>query len=178
MANTRNSFLCSMGKVIKELWQRSHNKYLQQQAIQQQNMLNACIGAMADQMAVDLYEALHDKGYPLLSPLYTPQSIRFNGCSCVNGCYKFIFCLDKKSENKIIALILSEMKDRMNRDIASTQRKMARLYEYEYVYNTYPFLFHGIYVSAVQDLKMSEITLTVQTNLTPQNFVQLYRQTF
>lgn len=167
------SILNIINQSVKERLQHSHDRYIQQQQLQ----VNDCLYCMADQMIIELYEAFHAHDYHL-APLLTAQSIRFNGYRYISGNYIFLFSMDKKTDNKIIDYVLSEIRNKMNHDIASTQRKLAYMYDNQTLYCTYPFLYHGICITAIQDLKISEVLITVQTNLTPQKFQKIYRQIF
>lgn len=168
-------FLFTIKSFIAEQYQKSHNKWLQQQQEQQIRMLSAYLYDMVNQMTIDLYEALHAQNNTLES-LKTPQAIRFIRCFKRGNSYQYQFTIDKKSCDKIPAVLLGEIQDKMNSDIASTQRNLINLFGYDYVYMTYPFLYHGIYIVSIQDLKVSSVVITVQTNLTPQDFCKIYRQ--
>lgn len=166
------SILC---RAVKEHLQHAHNRYIQQQAVQQQNILQDCIYAMAGQMAIELYQSFHPHTYNLLQPLCSPSSIRFRHYRQQNGGYLYQFSMDKRTNDKIALCVLQEMQNKMNYDIASTQRELLSLYGYEYLYRIYPFLYYGIYITAIQDLNVTEVTLTVQTHLAPQDFLKLNR---
>lgn len=170
------SILNSIYQIFREHLQNIHNRYVQQQTLQRQYQINALIYDMADQMAFDLYEVFRFHDYHL-APIITVQSFRFYNCRCINGSCYFLFTIDKKTDNAVARCVLSEMRDKMNRDIISTQRKFAYLYGPEYVYANYPFLYYGISIAAIQDIRLSEVLITVQTNLTPQEFEKIYRQT-
>lgn len=170
------SLLAAAKKLITEQYQKSNQNWKEKQTARRSYLLHQCICDMANQMTVDLYTAFQVHDYNPLAPIVTPQSIRFIKYIIRDGRYLYQFALDKKSCDKIIAYLLDELQQKMNYDIAAAQRQLINLYGYDNVYLIYPFLYHGIYVVSIQDLKISSVVITVQTQITPENFGKIYRQ--
>lgn len=169
------AFLTSVRDIIKEQWQKSHDKWVIQQREEQRHSLNSCIAEMMYQMADELYEAFHANNYNL-APVTTAQSIRLRGYRMVNGEFVYLFSIDKKSSEKTASVLLQKTQHDMNRDIASAQRRILYHNGYNYLFTVYPFLAYGIYVASVQDFGLAEVIITVQTRVTPQNFRNIYRK--
>lgn len=175
MREKLKSILLIVTQFIQEQYLKSHNKWVQRQQEQKDRLLSACLTEMIEQMVIDLYEALKTHNY-YLAPLLTSQSIRFYKLMNRCGYYQYQFTLDKTTCEKIPAFLLDEMRGKMNTDIATATKMFMKVYGNDYVNYTYPFLAHGIYITAIQDLKMSSVIITVETHLTPEIFHKIYRQ--
>jgi len=146
-----------------------------QNTLTEKDKLNIAIHNMMHQMTIDLYRAFHAHSYNLF-PIKTVESIRLYNWKLQNGYYFYQFTIEKKSTDKIPAFLLKQMKDDMNTDICSARDNILYFEDLEYLFYTFPFLYHGIKVISVYDSGSSHIIITVCSRLTPQNFIKIYRQ--
>ena len=146
-----------------------------QNTLPEKDKLNFAIHTMMHQMTIDLYRSFHAHSYNLF-PIKTVESIRLHNWKLQAGYYFYQFTIEKKSADKIPAFLLKQMKDDMNTDIFSARDNILYFEEPEYLFYTYPFLYHGIKVISVEDSGSSHVIITVSARLTPQDFIKIYRQ--
>lgn len=137
--------------------------------------LNMAINTMMHQMTIDLYRAFHAHSYSLC-PIKTVESIRLYNWKKQNGFYFYQFAIDKRTPDRIATFQLRQMEKDMNTDICSARHNILYFDGAEYLYYTFPFLYHGIKVTSVQDSGSTYVIVTVCSALTPQEFIMTYRQ--
>lgn len=175
MINKIESIFTAIGQFLSDQW-NEHKKQKECERIrQQQNAFQSLIYDMMTQMAIDLYEIFKNESYGF-APVMTPASIHISSYQKVNNTYQYKFALNKKTYDRIIAHVLKEMTDKMNSNLMIARRDIVYIFGRDYLNITHPFLAYGMHVVSIQDLKSSEVLITVQTNLTPQAFYRIYRQ--
>lgn len=168
--NKQNSPFIPAHKIsdyIRMAWQKSHQHYLQEQRMTQLKLLQVRIFDMMLAMATELFECFHLQNYTGLAPITNPRSIRIFTYRKNNGTFIFKFRLAKSIRDTIAAVQLQNMMQNMNADIASTQAYLAYLYGYQYLSMNYPYLFYGIWITAIQELGDSDIIISVMTYIQP-----------
>lgn len=147
----------------------------QPNTLTEKEKLYLAVDIMMHQMSIDLYRAFHFHGYNL-SPIEHVESIRLHNWKLQNSIFFYQFTLEKKSDGKISNYLLNKMKNDMNTDIVRARTNTLYSEGEEFLYYTYPFLYHGITVISVEDSGFVDIIVTVSSQLTPQKFIETYRQ--
>lgn len=155
------------------------NNYIQHEqakkAMLAKSELNNLLYNMMLRMRDDLYLLFQYDTYNL-SPVIQPTSIRIFDYSIIEGTYHYYFAINKKSYDTIPNPVLKELTERMNYNIMLAHGELANNWGYNVLYYTHPFLASGMWVTSIQDNKMSEVHIIVQTNITPQEFKEKYHQ--
>ena len=114
-------------------------------------------------MRVDLFESFKDHSYANLMPITNPSQLRIHNYKRTDHGIEYYFKLSKKSENLIARILIAEIKDHMNTDIAATASDIMNCLGVDYLFNIHPYLANGLYVIAIQDTGLSDVIITVQT---------------
>lgn len=167
--NKMTSFISphEISSYLKNCWKKKNAAMLQQQKMNELRALQVQIYDMMLAMTIELYECFHLQNYAGLAPITNPRSIRIFTYKKNNGIFIFKFRLAKSIRDTIAAVQLQNMMQNMNADIASMQAYLAYLYDYQYLSINYPYLFYGIWITAIQELGDSDIIISVMTYIQP-----------
>lgn len=155
LLNTTVDFITNMMREQKErqLLQKELFQKKQQEKQAYQVMLN---------LRYELFECFKEKSYANVLNISNPAQIRIHNYAQTNHGIEFYFRLSKKTSEPIARILLSEMKENMNRDIKSTTSDIINCFGSEYLICVFPYLTKGIYVMGVSDTGTSDIIISVQ----------------
>lgn len=140
--------------------QKAAERHMIQQQIFQNNLYD-----YTEQLANDLFTVFRGKKYPHLCTINSVCDIRFHKFKKeANGSYIYMFELDKDSEDIIAPYIASRIMEKMNYDIARTQRQLYAAIPY--AYTLYPFIMSGICITGIKD-NYSSVIIVVATTIGP-----------
>jgi hypothetical protein len=151
-------------KFIKQIWEKSHAKWQQEQ----QQQMNVRIINLMCSMTADLYEAFNGKTYAHLIKISSVEDIRLHNYKRTTNGILYQFTIAKQNpDNKLASIHKESIRKNMNLDIASAQRTISYNYGYNYLANLFPFLYCGVYVLSVQDCGSPDVIITVTTHVQP-----------
>lgn len=182
MLDKISSALQSVGQFIKEQWQEAKEgeqllqelRDKQKRQMQKLSMHNL-IYSLMQKMAYDLFEVFQYQRYPRLEQVRTVADIRISNYIFSKNKILYCFRLDKKTAEQLMNFEISKVLNDMNADICSHRARLFHLYGTN-IYQHFPFLAHGIRVTAVKDLGL-DVEITIETALSPQDYFDNYRQT-
>jgi len=175
MSEKNRSIFTIASEYISEKWNEHQAEKERQKKQQEKQFLLRIIYEMMCQITVDFSETFTQEIYSLV-PVETYDSVRIRNCKLTDGIYQYQFAIGKKSPDRISTPVLKEIQDHMNDNIRSTRNKLIMYFGQDTVRQMYPFLESGMCVVSVQNLKQLEVLVTIQTNITPEQWKQRYHQ--
>lgn len=175
MSEKNKSIFTIVSEYISEKWNEHQAEKERLKKLQAKKYWIGIIYEMMCQIAVDFSETFTQEIYSLV-PVETYDSIRIRNYKFIDGIFQYQFAIGKKAPDRIATPVLKEIQDHMNDNIRSTRIKLINHFGQDAVRQMYPFLESGICVVSVQDLRKLEVLVTIQTNITPQQWNQRYHQ--
>lgn len=175
MSGKNKSIFTIISEYISEKWNEHQAEKERQKKLQEKQFLLRIIYEMMCQITVDFSETFTQDIYSLV-PVETYDSVRIKNYKVIDGIYQYQFGIGKKSPDRIAIPVLKEIQDHMNDNIRATRNKLIIYFGQDAVRQMYPFLESGMCVVSVQDYKKLEVLVTIQTNITPEQWKQRYHQ--
>lgn len=175
MSVKNKSILTVVSEYISEKWNKYQEEKERQKKLQAKKYWIGIIYEMMCQIAVDFSETFTQEIYSLL-PVETYDSVRIRNFKLTDGIFQYQFAIGKKSPDRLAIPILKEIQDHMNDNIRSARNKLIMYFGQDAVRQMHPFLESGMCVVSVQNFKQLEVLVTIQTNITPQQWHQRYHQ--
>lgn len=175
MSVKNKSIFTIMSEYISEKWNEYQAEKEREKKLQAKKYWIGIIYEMMCQMTVDFCETFSAEIYSLV-PVETYDSIRIRNFKFTDGIFQYQFAIGKKSPDRLSTPVLKEIQDQMNDNIRATRNKLINYFGQDAVRQMHPFLESGMCVVSVQNLKQLEVLVTIQTNITPQQWNQRYHQ--
>lgn len=153
-----------IASIVKRSYEQQQQQYQQyQQQCQQQYALE-----VMDCLRYDMYQALQGHNYNQLSPIKVAADIRIQNYQITNNQMVFIFALDKVNAERIPAIVLSNLMQKMNADLMSSTRQIQRQNMVDpSIGFMFPYLLNGIQLVDIKDFGGLEVLIRVRTNYLP-----------
>jgi hypothetical protein len=151
MVNYLTILLQALIKILQIRYKKSKQEYNKKEKLSRQQELNARVYNIMRECAKNLFEALGSHSYPKLQKIVNPQSFRNYDYQIIKGVVMYRYTLPKQSPERLPVVVLNNIQENMNRDIASMSHDIASCMGYDYLNEAYPLLANGIYVVAISD---------------------------
>ncbi len=117
----KNNFFAAAKDHISEQWQRSHQKWLQEQAALQEQQVKAQQKSAAYQLRTELASAISGVQFPIIGAVNHIKEIFVGRPKKINGSvyYRFSFLRKDSDNNRLSLAQLNEIRDMMNNCIES-----------------------------------------------------------
>lgn len=153
-------------KLIQSKYKLINQEYVERNRTSKQTQLNSRVYDIMRECAIDLYEALGSQSYSCLQKIVNPQSFRCYDYKIVKGMILFRYTLAKQSSDRLPAVIVDNLQNNMNRDIAARHHDIASRYGYDVLFANFPILANGIYILSISD-GGTDILITVASYYQP-----------
>lgn len=139
-------------KLLQIKYKKDSEAYNEKVANTKKQQLNMAVYTIMRECAVDLYAALGSHVYPNLQKIVNPLSFRNYNYKNVNGFIVYQYSLAKQTSERLPAIILENIKENMNRDVASASHALKLDIDYNMMPNSFPYLMNGTYIVGVADM--------------------------
>ena len=158
--------LNSLLKLLQIKYKKDSDAYNENVANEKKQQLNSAVYNIMRECAIDLHAALGSHGYPNLQKIINPLSIRNYNYKNVNGFIIYQYSLAKQSSERLPVVVLQNMKNNMNRDIAATNHAVMSEIGYTMMPDSFPYLVNGLYIVGIADVG-EDVLISVASHYQP-----------